>query len=104
MSRITPELLSKSVDKILAFSKGETVDGKKGKVRNFTETIELQVTLRNYDPLKDKRFNAAYRLPVAPRPKMTVCVLGNEEHCTEARAQGLDAMVREAQGQRRGEV
>ncbi len=43
MSKLDQELLGQAVDKILAFSKGETVDGKKGKVRGFNETIELQV-------------------------------------------------------------
>ena len=52
------------------------------------------MSLRNYDPQKDKRFTGSFRLPVAPRPKLTVCVLGNEAHCTQARALGVEAMVR----------
>jgi len=85
--------LATSIDKVLAFSKGEEVDGEKGKVRGFTETIELQVTLRNYDPNKDKRFSGALRLPAAPRgDKLSVCVLGNEEHIGQAKALGLDAL------------
>lgn len=94
MSKVDNALLSSSIDKILAFSKGEEVEGKKGKVRGFTETIELQVSLRNYDPNKDKRFTGTFRLPVAPRPTLAVCVLGNETHCSGARAMGVDAMVR----------
>ena len=94
MAKIESGLLATSIEKILAFSKGEEVDGKKGKVRGFTETIELQVSLRNYDPQKDKRFTGAFRLPVAPRPTLSVCVLGSEVHCSGARAMGVDAMVR----------
>jgi len=45
MSKLDSELLSKSIDQILAFSQGKEVEGKKGKVRNFTETIELQVSI-----------------------------------------------------------
>jgi len=96
MSKISSDLLATSIDKVLAFSKGEEVDGEKGKVRGFTETIELQVTLRNYDPNKDKRFSGALRLPAAPRgDKLSVCVLGNEEHIGQAKALGLDALVRD---------
>ena len=43
MSKLDSELVSAAVDKILAFAKGVEVDGVKGKVRGFTETIELQV-------------------------------------------------------------
>ena len=47
MSKLNTELLVQSVEDLLAFSKGETikVGGKEveGKVRKFTETVELQV-------------------------------------------------------------
>lgn len=45
MSKLDSELLSKSIDQILAYAQGKEVDGKKGKVRGFTETIELQVSI-----------------------------------------------------------
>jgi len=142
MARLDNQLVNESVDKILAFARGETVDGVKGKARGFVETIELQVrvqgggghgerawvapdaasetlqhvdaahaydgdfkpvllvlrcllqiSLRNYDPQKDKRFTGSFRLPVAPRPKLSVCVLGSEAHCAQARAIGVEAMV-----------
>ena len=48
MSKVDSQLLSDSIDKILAFSKGEEVDGEAGKKRNFLETIELQVILYLY--------------------------------------------------------
>jgi large subunit ribosomal protein L10Ae len=48
MSKINAELLSKAVDDVLAFSAGETItykgEDRKGKKRNFTETVELQVS------------------------------------------------------------
>ena len=48
MSKLNSELLSKSVQDLLAFSQGETitVNGveKKGKQRKFGESVELQVT------------------------------------------------------------
>lgn len=33
------------------------------------------------------------RLKYVPRPKFKVCVLGDEKHCDEARAAGVDAMT-----------
>lgn len=47
MSKVDSQLLSDSIDKILAFSKGEEVDGEPGKKRNFLETVELQVGSRD---------------------------------------------------------
>jgi large subunit ribosomal protein L10Ae len=48
------------------------------------ETVELQISLKNYDPVKDKRFSGAFRLPSVPRPKFTVCVLGDAKHVQDA--------------------
>jgi large subunit ribosomal protein L10Ae len=42
------------------------------KKRNFLETVELQVGLKNYDPQRDKRFSGTIKLPVVPRPGMSV--------------------------------
>lgn len=53
------------------------------KKRNFTETIELQIGLKNYDPRKDKRFSGSVMLPHIPRPKMEVCILGDAQHIEE---------------------
>ena len=42
------------------------------KKRNFLETVELQIGLKNYDPQRDKRFSGTIKLPVVPRPGMSV--------------------------------
>ncbi len=55
----------------------------KEKNRNFTETVELQIGLKNYDPQKDKRFSGSVKLPHVPRPKMKVCMLGDAQHVEE---------------------
>merc|ERR1712070_13380 len=60
--------------------------------RKFSETIELQIGLKNYDPQKDKRFSGTVKLPFLPRPRMKFCVLGDAQHCDEARKIGLDCM------------
>lgn len=82
---------------LLQFSAGETQQLKgesvKGKKRNFTETVELQVTLKNYDPQRDKRFAGSFKLPSIPKPNSTVCVLGNAKHCEKADQIGVDKMT-----------
>ncbi|KAF3648803.1 60S ribosomal protein L10a [Capsicum annuum] len=62
------------------------------KKRKFTETIELQIGLKNYDPQKDKRFSGSVKLPHIPRPKMKICMLGDAQHVGEAEKIGLEYM------------
>ncbi|CAN6849016.1 unnamed protein product [Brassica oleracea] len=69
---------------------------KETKPRKFTETIELQIGLKNYDPQKDKRFSGSVKLPHIPRPKMKICMLGDAQHVEEAEKIGLDSMDVEA--------
>lgn len=68
----------------------------KEKKRNFTETVELQIGLKNYDPQKDKRFSGTVKLKNIPRPKLKICVLGDESHCDEAKANDIPYMDIEA--------
>ena len=42
------------------------------KKRNFLETVELQIGLKNYDPQRDKRFSGTIKLPTVPRPGMSL--------------------------------
>lgn len=87
-NKLNKDILDKAVEDILAFSAGETIKigtkDVKGKKRNFTESIELQITLKNYDPQRDKRFSGTFRLPEIPRPNLKCCVLGNAAHCEQA--------------------
>merc|ERR1712019_110191 len=64
----------------------------KDKNRKFTESVELQIMLKNYDPQKDKRFSGTVKLPNVARPKFTVCVLGNQAHIDEATKHGIPHM------------
>merc|ERR1712001_273273 len=61
------------------------VQASKDKNRKFTESVELQIMLKNYDPQKDKRFSGTVKLPNVTKPKFTVCVLGNQAHIDEAK-------------------
>ncbi|XP_011817732.1 PREDICTED: 60S ribosomal protein L10a isoform X3 [Colobus angolensis palliatus] len=62
----------------------EVLHGNQRKRRKFLETVELQISLKNYDPQKNKRFSGTVRLKSTPRPKFSVCVLGDQQHCDEA--------------------
>lgn len=59
--------------------------------RNFTQTLELQIGLKNYDPQRDKRFAGSVKLPYIPRPSMKVAVLGDAVHIEQASTAGVDA-------------
>lgn len=96
MSKLNAQLLEKAVNDILKFASGENVhvngEEKKGKKRNFMETVEAQITLKNYDPVRDKRFSGTFKLPTVPRPNLKCCVLGNAAHCEQADRIGVDHM------------
>ncbi|CAG9462301.1 unnamed protein product [Pedinophyceae sp. YPF-701] len=82
ISKIQPDALRESITAMLEASKE--------KPRKFTETVELQIGLKNYDPQKDKRFSGTVRLPTCPRPNLKLCVLGDAKHCDQANALGMD--------------
>ncbi|KAL4232666.1 60S ribosomal protein L10A [Mactra antiquata] len=84
MSKISRDNLQESIAAV--------VEGTKKKKRKFTESIELQIALKNYDPQKDKRFAGTVRLMHVPKPKMKVCILGDQVHCDQAKALDLPCM------------
>lgn len=69
---LTPDTAAAMHSRLLCCS--GILEGAKAKPRKFTETIELQIGLKNYDPQKDKRFSGTVKLPYIPRPKMKVRV------------------------------
>merc|ERR1711874_467662 len=62
------------------------------KKRNFNETVELQIGLKNYDPQRDKRFSGTVRLPHVPRPRMSLCILADAADVDRAKLISLDYM------------
>lgn len=56
------------------------------KKRNFLETVELQIGLKNYDPQRDKRFSGTVKLPRVPRPGMSIWWVydGMKDHAKRA--------------------
>jgi len=95
-NKLNSLILDRAVADILAFSEGQTITkGKeelKGKKRKFTETIEAQISLKNYDPQRDKRFSGSFVLPVIPRPEIKCCMLGSAAHCEQADRISVDHM------------
>nr|XP_037839778.1 60S ribosomal protein L10a-like [Chlorocebus sabaeus] len=65
----------------------EVVHRNQQKCLKFLDTVELQISLKNYDP-QDKRFSGTVTLKSTPRPKFSLCVLGEQQHCDEAKAVG----------------
>lgn len=82
MSKIPSDVLEPAIAEILKYA-NET------KKRNFLETIELQISLKNYDPAKDKRFSGSIQLPHVPRPNYKVTVIANAKHIDECKAAGV---------------
>eukprot|EP01083_Nonionella_stella_P221671 791722_1 len=95
-NKLNSAIVEKAMDDILAYAEGGTLTkgGKEitGKKRNFVETIEMQVTLKNYDPQREKRFSGTFKLPTLPRPNLKCCMLGNAAHCEQADRIGVQHM------------
>ena len=71
MSKITVAGVRQNVQELLKYSNEE-------KKRNFLETVELQIGLKNYDPQRDKRFSGTVKLPRVPRPGMSLWYVPNK--------------------------
>merc|ERR1711879_306194 len=69
----------------------EVLEGSKDKKRNFVETIELQIGLKNYDPQRDKRFSGTVKLPHVPRPRMSICILADAADIDRAKLIDLES-------------
>lgn len=52
-SKVSKDILYECVNELLTKSQE--------KKRNFLETVELQIGLKNYDPQKDKRFSGTVK-------------------------------------------
>lgn len=68
--------------------KKEAEEKKKG----FVQSVDLQIKLKNYDPAKDPRFNASFKLPNKIKPRMRICVMGDIKHVEQAKELNLEAL------------
>ncbi|KAI5811646.1 60S ribosomal protein L10a [Peziza echinospora] len=85
MSKITVAGVRTNVKELLDYSLNE-------KKRNFLETVELQIGLKNYDPQRDKRFSGTVKLPQVPRPGMSICILGDQHDIDRSKHHGFESM------------
>jgi len=85
MSKISVAGVRGNVKELLDYSTNE-------KKRNFLETVELQIGLKNYDPMRDKRFSGTVKLPQVPRPNMTICILGDQHDIDRAKHHSFESM------------
>ena len=56
------------------------------------EMVVLQVSLKAYDPQKDKHFLGTIRLKSTPHHKFSMCVLWGQQHCEEVKAVAIPHM------------
>ena len=83
MSKLNQEQLLKEVEDILKYSQ-ET------KKRNFIETVELQIGIKNYDVTRDKRFAGTVILPNVCKPKLRILVIADQKHVYECEEQNIE--------------
>ncbi|KNB42388.1 60S ribosomal protein L10, partial [Blastocystis sp. subtype 4] len=76
MSKVNSEILSKALDTLLDFSAGK----------------EVEVTLKQIDPAKDKRFSGSFQLPNPTRSHMDVCIFVNDKHEQICKKEGIPCM------------
>merc|ERR1711907_922121 len=63
------------------------------KARKFRQTVELQISLKDYDPSKDKRFVGSVVLPNCPRENLKICLIADAKHQDEAKNTECDVEV-----------
>ncbi|PPQ76049.1 hypothetical protein CVT26_005383 [Gymnopilus dilepis] len=91
-SQVEPESSKLSVSSVRGSIKELLAEANGEKKRNFVETIELQIGLKNYDPQRDKRFSGTVKLPNVPRPRMSICILADAADIDRAKQIELEYM------------
>lgn len=62
------------------------------KKRKFVESIDLQVTLRDFDPEKDKRFNSTTVLSYACKSRLSICLIGTMHHIEQTKDMQIETV------------
>jgi large subunit ribosomal protein L10Ae len=83
VTKLSHEKLNVAINEILKNSVSDK--------RKFTESLELQIGLKNYDPKKDKRFSGTIILPFIPKYTKTCAILGDSIHLAQAARFGYDS-------------
>merc|ERR1711981_1415413 len=66
------------------------------KQRNFVETCDLQILLRDYNPEKEKRFNSTVVLPNQAKSRQKVCVIANVTHLEQCKKHDIPCIDMDA--------
>ena len=82
MSKVAPQQLNDAIKLIVDHAKNK-------KKRNFVESVDIQVNLKNYDVSRDKRFSGSIKLPNVARPRLSVCVICDLQQEDIAQKQSL---------------
>jgi large subunit ribosomal protein L10Ae len=82
---------SKLSNKILDEAVSLIVSRSKLKQRRFTESIELQIGIKNYDTKKDKMFSGTTILPNIIKENTKIAILGDAAHISQAVTYGIDS-------------
>ncbi|XP_075726482.1 large ribosomal subunit protein uL1 [Rhipicephalus microplus] len=83
-TKVSRELLRESINALL--------DESARRHRKFTETVEMQIALKNINPHKDKPASGTFRVRHCMKPNFRVCVIGDPQHCDEAKAKKVDCI------------
>ena len=65
------------------------------KERKFVESVELQVILRDFNPEREKRFNATTVLNSNTKSNIKFVVVGTIGHIEQAKKMGIDAISKD---------
>ena len=83
MTKLTNAQINNSVEQAL----------KERKQRQFGESIELQIMLRDFNTDKEKKFNSTVLLNHQVRRVLKLCVVGTIGHVEQAKALGIDTQT-----------
>lgn len=83
-----------SIEKLISCV-ASAVAASKSKPRKFVETVQLLIVLKKWDPRKDGRFYGAVKVQHPPRHKFRACILGDQQHCDEAKDLDVPCMNKE---------
>jgi len=82
---------SKLINGTIENAVSEVLKMSKKNKKNFVETVEIQIGLKNYDPKKDKRFSGTLTLPHIPKVNKKIAILGDAVHLNEATRIEIDS-------------
>jgi len=88
MAKLNHATMMQCITNVLTGSKGD----EKAKPRNFPESIDMLVNLKNYDTQRDKRFSGSIKLPRVARPRFKICIIGDAYHQGQAQSQNIPSL------------